>query len=122
MWGMIATWRMAVEGITKGAEMLKETAGTQEMPSSLLSGKWRIFLTINLWATAGFQMRRWRWRWMHRLCDGNTLDIGAVAAIRLLHNPVSIARRLSREKGQQHAEAEGAGKIRPQGGLSAKIC
>ena len=24
MWGMIATWRMAVEGITKGAEMLKD--------------------------------------------------------------------------------------------------
>ena len=23
MWGMIATWRMAVEGITKGSEMLK---------------------------------------------------------------------------------------------------
>ena len=24
MWGMIATWRMAVEGITKGAELLKD--------------------------------------------------------------------------------------------------
>ena len=24
MWGMIATWRMAVEGITKGAGLLKD--------------------------------------------------------------------------------------------------
>ncbi len=24
MWGMIATWRMAVEGITKGSELLKD--------------------------------------------------------------------------------------------------
>ena len=30
--------------------------------------------------------------------DGNTLDIGAVAAIRDFANPVSIARRLSRER------------------------
>ena len=27
MWGMIATWRMAVEGITKGAKLLKEQKG-----------------------------------------------------------------------------------------------
>lgn len=31
------------EGITKGAEMLKD-GGTQETPSSLLSGKWRFSL------------------------------------------------------------------------------
>ena len=61
MWGMIATWRMAVEGITKGAEMLKDGGDAGD---AIESGKWRIFLTINLWATAGFPMRRWRWRWM----------------------------------------------------------
>ena len=62
MWGMIATWRMAVEGITKGAEMLKD-GGDAGDASSLLSGKWRIFLTINPLVTADFPTRRWKWKW-----------------------------------------------------------
>ena len=56
MWGMIATWRMAVEGITKGAEMLKDGGDAGDAVESAIREV--------EWATAGFPMRRWRWRWM----------------------------------------------------------
>ena len=42
--------------------------------------------------------------------DGDTLDIGAVAAIRDFANPVSIARRLSHEKVNSLLVAEGTEK------------
>ena len=43
--------------------------------------------------------------------DGDTLDIGAVAAIKDYANPVSIARRLSKEKVNNLLVGEGAEKI-----------
>ena len=42
--------------------------------------------------------------------DGDTLDIGAVAAIKDYANPVSIARRLSKEKVNNLLVGEGAAK------------
>ena len=52
--------------------------------------------------------------------DGNTLDIGAVAAIRDFANPVSIARRLSREKVNSLLVAEGAEKFAHKEGFERK--
>lgn len=52
--------------------------------------------------------------------DGDTLDIGAVAAIRDFANPVSIARRLSREKVNSMLVAEGAEKFAHKEGFERK--
>uniref|UniRef100_UPI000B0719B3 N(4)-(beta-N-acetylglucosaminyl)-L-asparaginase n=1 Tax=Clostridium sp. NkU-1 TaxID=1095009 RepID=UPI000B0719B3 len=52
--------------------------------------------------------------------DGNTLDIGAVAAIRDFANPVSIARRLSAEKVNSMLVAEGAEKFAHKEGFERK--
>ena len=52
--------------------------------------------------------------------DGDTLDIGAVAAIRDFANPVSIARRLSHEKVNSLLVAEGAEKFAHKEGFERK--
>ena len=54
--------------------------------------------------------------------DGNTLDIGAVAAIRTLPILCPFARRLSREKVNSLLVAEGAENSPIRRDLSAKIC
>ena len=60
---MIATWRMAVEGITKGAEMLKDGGDAGDAIESAIR-EVEDFPYYKSVATAGFPMRRWRWRWM----------------------------------------------------------
>lgn len=52
--------------------------------------------------------------------DGDTLDIGAVAAIRDFANPVSIARRLSQEKVNNLLVGEGAEKYAHKLGFERK--
>ena len=52
--------------------------------------------------------------------DGDTLDIGAVAAIKDFANPVSIARRLSHEKVNSLLVAEGAEKFAHKEGFERK--
>ena len=52
--------------------------------------------------------------------DGDTLDIGAVAAIRDFANPVSIARRLSKEKVNNLLVGEGAEKFAHKEGFERK--
>ena len=52
--------------------------------------------------------------------DGNTLSIGAVAAIKDFANPVSIARRLSKEKVNNILVGEGAEKFAHKEGFERK--
>lgn len=52
--------------------------------------------------------------------DGDTLDIGAVAAIKDFANPVSIARRLSKEQANNLLVGEGAEKFAHKEGFERK--
>lgn len=54
--------------------------------------------------------------------DGDTLDIGAVAAIKDFANPVSIARRLSRERVNCMLVGEGLKSSPIKKVLKEKIC
>ena len=97
MWGMIATWRMAVEGITKGAEMLKDGGDAGDAIESAIR-EVEDFPYYKSVGYGGLPNEEMEVEMDAAFMDGNTLDIGAVAAIRDFANPVSIARRLSREK------------------------
>ena len=97
MWGMIATWRMAVEGITKGAEMLKDGGDAGDAVESAIR-EVEDFPYYKSVGYGGLPNEEMEVEMDAAFMDGNTLDIGAVAAIRDFANPVSIARRLSREK------------------------
>lgn len=119
MWGMIATWRMAVEGITKGAEMLKESGDAGDA-IELAICQVEDFPYYKSVGYGGLPNEEMEVEMDAAYMDGDTLDIGAVAAIRDFANPVSIARRLSREKVNSMLVAEGAEKFAHKEGFERK--
>ena len=119
MWGMIATWRMAVEGITKGAEMLKDGGDAGDAVESAIR-EVEDFPYYKSVGYGGLPNEEMEVEMDAAFMDGNTLDIGAVAAIRDFANPVSIARRLSREKVNSLLVAEGAEKFAHKEGFERK--
>lgn len=119
MWGMIATWRMAVEGITKGAELLKE-GGTAGDAIEMAIREVEDFPYYKSVGYGGLPNEEMEVELDAAFMDGDTLDIGAVAAIKDFANPVSIARRLSREKVNSVLVAEGAEKYAHKEGFERK--
>jgi N4-(beta-N-acetylglucosaminyl)-L-asparaginase len=119
MWGIIATWRMAVEGIAKGAEMLKE-CGDAGDAIELAIRQVEDYPYYKSVGYGGLPNEEMEVEMDAAYMDGNTLDIGAVAAIRDFANPVSIARRLSQEKVNSMLVAEGAEKFAHKEGFERK--
>ena len=119
MWGMIATWRMAVEGITKGAEILEESGDAGDA-IELAIRQVEDFPYYKSVGYGGLPNEEMEVEMDAAYMDGDSLDIGAVAAIRDFANPVSIARRLSREKVNSMLVAGGAEKFAHKEGFERK--
>ena len=119
MWGMIATWRMAVEGITKGSEMLKNHGNAGDAIETAIR-EVEDFPYYKSVGYGGLPNEEMEVELDAAFMDGDTLDIGAVAAIRDFANPVSIARRLSHEKVNSLLVAEGAEKVAHKEGFERK--
>lgn len=119
MWGMIATWRMAVEGITKGSEMLKNHGNAGDAIETAIR-EVEDFPYYKSVGYGGLPNEEMEVELDAAFMDGDTLDTGAVAAIRDFANPVSIARRLSHEKVNSLLVAEGAEKFAHKEGFERK--
>ena len=119
MWGMIATWRMAVEGITKGSELLKEGGDAGDAIETAIR-EVEDFPYYKSVGYGGLPNEEMEVELDAAYMDGNTLDIGAVAAIKDFANPVSIARSLSHEKVNCMLVAEGAEKFAHKQGFERK--
>lgn len=119
MWGMIATWRMAVEGITKGSEILKNNGDSADAIETAIK-EVEDFPFYKSVGFGGLPNEEMEVELDAAFMDGNTLDIGAVAAIKDFANPISIARRLSREKINCMLVAEGAEKFAHKEGFERK--
>ena len=119
MWGMIATWRMAVEGITKGAGLLKDGKDAGDAIETAIR-EVEDFPYYKSVGYGGLPNEEMEVEMDAAFMDGDTLDIGAVAAIKDFANPVSIARRLSHEKVNSLLVAEGAEKFAHKEGFERK--
>ena len=119
MWGMIATWRMAVEGVTKGCEMLKEGGNAGDAIETAVR-EVEDFPYYKSVGYGGLPNEEMEVELDAAFMDGDTLDVGAVAAIKDYANPVSIARRLSHEKVNSMLVAEGAEKFAHKEGFERK--
>lgn len=119
MWGMIATWRMAVEGITKGAEILKDGGNAGDAIETAIR-EVEDFPYYKSVGYGGLPNEEMEVELDAAYMDGDTLDIGAVAAIKDFANPVSIAKRLSREKVNNVLVGEGAEKFAHKEGFERK--
>ena len=96
MWGIIATWRMAVEGISKASQVLAE-GGDAGDAIEIAVREVEDFPYYKSVGYGGLPNEEMEVELDAAFMDGDTLDIGAVAAIKDYANPVSIARRLSKD-------------------------
>ena len=97
MWAMIATWRMAIEGITEACNGLDKgmDAGDAVELAVKMVGDYPFYKSVGY---GGLPNENCEVELDAAYMDGDTLAIGAVAGIRDYANPVSIARKLSEEK------------------------
>ncbi|MBS6953470.1 MAG: N(4)-(beta-N-acetylglucosaminyl)-L-asparaginase [Enterocloster asparagiformis] len=119
MWGMIATWRMAAEGIAAGAEILATGGNSGDAIETAVRAV-EDFPYYKSVGYGGLPNEEMEVELDAAYMDGNTLSIGAVAAIRDFANPISIARRLSAEKVNNLLVAEGAEKFAHREGFERK--
>ena len=119
MWGIIATWRMAVEGISKASQVLAE-GGDAGDAIEIAVREVEDFPYYKSVGYGGLPNEEMEVELDAAFMDGDTLDIGAVAAIKDYANPVSIARRLSKEKVNNLLVGEGAEKFAHKEGFEIK--
>ncbi len=97
MYGIIATWRMAKEGIELASELLKKGEPSGQAIETAI----RAVEDFPYYKSVGYgglpneeQIVELDAGYM----DGDTMSVGAIGAIKDFANPISIARKLSEEK------------------------
>lgn len=119
MWGIIATWRMAVEGITEASHILEKNGDAGDAIETAIK-EVEDFPYYKSVGYGGLPNEEMEVELDAAYMDGDTLDIGAVAAIKDFANPISIARRLSKEKVNSMLVGEGAEKFAHKEGFERK--
>ncbi|MFV0394169.1 MAG: N(4)-(beta-N-acetylglucosaminyl)-L-asparaginase [Coprobacillaceae bacterium] len=119
MWGIIATWRMALEGIEEAGQMLEknEKAGDAIEVAIKEVEDFPYYKSVGY---GGLPNEEMVVELDAAFMDGDTLDIGAVAAIKDFANPISIARRLSKDKVNNLLIGSGAEKFAHKEGFERK--
>ena len=119
MWGMIATWRMAVEGITEGADILKSGGNAEDAVVKAVS-EVEDFPYYKSVGYGGLPNEEMEVELDAAYMNGTSLDFGAVGAIKDFANPIEIARRLSVEKANNFLVGAGAEKFAHKEGFERK--
>lgn len=119
MWGIIATWRMAVEGISEAAKMLEEGKDAGDAIEKAIK-EVEDFPYYKSVGYGGLPNEEMQVELDAAFMDGDTMDIGAVAAIKDYANPISIARALSHEKVNNLLVGAGAEKYAHKMGFERK--
>lgn len=96
-WGIIATWRMAKEGVEAASDLLKVGGSSCDAVETAV-GMVEDYPLYKSVGYGGLPNENCEVELDAAFMDGDTLSIGAVAGIRDYKNPVSIARRLSEER------------------------
>jgi N4-(beta-N-acetylglucosaminyl)-L-asparaginase len=96
-WGMIATWRMAYEGVMEAVKSLKNnnSAGNGVELAVRMVEDFPFYKSVGY---GGLPNEHGEVELDAAFMDGETLAIGAVAGIMDYKNPISIARKLSKER------------------------
>lgn len=119
MWGMIATWRMSKEGVALAQAALKEGKSAGEA-LELAICEVENFPYYKSVGYGGLPNEEMEVELDAAYMDGDTLDVGAVAALKDFANPIKIARRLSKEEANCVLVAEGAEKFAAREGFERK--
>lgn len=96
-WGIIATWRMALDGVTHASKMLENNSQSGDCieKAVMMVEDYPFYQSVGY---GGLPNEYCEVELDAAFMDGNTLEIGAIAGIKDFKNPVSIARRLSKDR------------------------
>lgn len=119
MYGIIATWRMALEGISEANQMLAkgQDAGDAIETAVRAVEDFEFYKSVGY---GGLPNEEMEVELDAAFMDGDTLDIGCVGAIHDFANPVSIARALSKEPVNNFLVGAGAEKYAHRHGFERK--
>lgn len=108
-WGIIATWRMAHDGIVAASEALKKAEKSGDAIESTIRSveDYPYYKSVGF---GGLPNAEGVLEMDAAFMDGDTFKIGAVAGITDTKNPISVARKLSDEKFNSFRVGEGATK------------
>lgn len=109
MWGIIATWRMAKEGVEKGSQMLKSDAFIGDAIEEAIK-EVEDFHYYKSVGYGGLPNEDMIVELDAAYMNGDDLSFGAVGAIQDFANPISIARSLSKHKVNNFLVGAGAEK------------
>lgn len=118
-WGMIATWRMAFEGVEEGIKLIESGSNSGDAVEIAV----RITENNPYYKSVGFgglPNEHCIVELDAAYMDGDTLAIGAVASIKDFANPISIARRLSKERFNSFLVGNGAENFAHKEGFERK--
>ncbi|AYN26937.1 L-asparaginase [Buttiauxella ferragutiae ATCC 51602] len=106
-WGVIATWRMAWEGVGEAAQMLQENSDASGAAVRAVTcvEDYPFYKSVGY---GGLPNEQGVVELDAAFMDGSTLAIGAVASLRDIANPVLVAQALSRERFNSFMVGEGA--------------
>lgn len=106
-WGVIATWRMAWEGVSEAAQLLEEKneASDAAVRAVTCVEDYPYYKSVGY---GGLPNEQGVVELDAAFMDGSTLAIGAVASIRDIANPILVAQALSRERFNSFMVGEGA--------------
>lgn len=107
MWGIIATWRMAHDGVLVAKQMLEahESSGDAIETTIKSVEDYPYYKSVGY---GGLPNERGILEMDAAFMDGDTFKIGAVAGIVDIANPISVARKLSDEKFNSFRVGQGA--------------
>lgn len=107
MWAMIATWRMALEGLKECESDLNNngSAGDAIQKSIQMIEDFPYYKSVGY---GGLPNEEMVVELDAGYMDGTSMDVGAIAAIKDFKNPIAIARRLSKENVNCVLVSEGA--------------
>lgn len=94
MWGIIATWRMALEGVQEGAEQLKrkDSAGQAMVEAIRLTEDCPYYKSVGYGGLPNASMQV---ELDAAYMDGTTMQVGCVGALQNVKNPILVAKELS---------------------------
>ena len=119
MWGIIATWNMAYEGVKKAATVLTNEGSASDAAEEAI-----IAVENNPdYSSVGYgglPNEEGMVELDAAYMDGDTFDIGAIAGVSNIKNPISVARKLSKDTFNIFLVGNGATKYAEKEGFELK--
>lgn len=119
MYEVIRTWSMATLGVKKAISLLKNGANYRDAVEVAVSAieDYSYFKSVGY---GGLPNSAGELEMDSAFMDGDSFQIGAIAGVKDIANPIKVSRRLSKERVNNFLVADGAEKYAEEQGFASK--